>query len=445
MTNMQRVVSSFMSLFLILWMFVVLDLVIKVSGNAEGDALMALKNNMIDPSDALRSWDATLVHPCTWLHVFCNSENSVTRVDLGNENLSGQLVPQLGQLPNLEYLELYSNNITGEIPVELGSLTNLVSLDLYLNKITGPIPDGLANLKKLKSLRLNNNSLSGNIPVGLTTINSLQVLDLANNNLTGNVPVYGSFSIFTPISFKNNPFLYQTTPVTPAATPQQNPSGNGITAIGVIAGGVAVGAALLFASPVIAIVYWNRRKPPDDYFDVAAEEDPEVSFGQLKKFSLPELRIATDNFSNNNILGKGGYGKVYIGRLTNGGNVAVKRLNPERIRGEDKQFKREVEMISMAVHRNLLRLIGFCMTSSERLLVYPLMVNGSLESCLRGTLVSLLYRGGLMYVICIAFISNLPQCVSQVKNLFSYMSFSGSNESLTFHVKCLSPMLIYFL
>lgn len=45
-----------------------------------GDALMALKNNMIDPSDALRSWDATLVHPCTWLHVFCNSENSVTRV-----------------------------------------------------------------------------------------------------------------------------------------------------------------------------------------------------------------------------------------------------------------------------------------------------------------------------------------------------------------------------
>ncbi|KAG5154740.1 hypothetical protein JHK82_012709 [Glycine max] len=394
MTNMQRVVSSFMSLFLILWMFVVLDLVIKVSGNAEGDALMALKNNMIDPSDALRSWDATLVHPCTWLHVFCNSENSVTRVDLGNENLSGQLVPQLGQLPNLEYLELYSNNITGEIPVELGSLTNLVSLDLYLNKITGPIPDGLANLKKLKSLRLNNNSLSGNIPVGLTTINSLQVLDLANNNLTGNVPVYGSFSIFTPIRTHELILSQQRekTRVGRGIYSRKKKSGtgeelvglgNGITAIGVIAGGVAVGAALLFASPVIAIVYWNRRKPPDDYFDVAAEEDPEVSFGQLKKFSLPELRIATDNFSNNNILGKGGYGKVYIGRLTNGGNVAVKRLNPERIRGEDKQFKREVEMISMAVHRNLLRLIGFCMTSSERLLVYPLMVNGSLESCLR--------------------------------------------------------------
>ncbi|KAH1050104.1 hypothetical protein GLYMA_08G074500v4 [Glycine max] len=382
MTNMERMISSFMSLFFILWIFVVLDLVLKVYGHAEGDALIVLKNSMIDPNNALHNWDASLVSPCTWFHVTC-SENSVIRVELGNANLSGKLVPELGQLPNLQYLELYSNNITGEIPVELGNLTNLVSLDLYMNKITGPIPDELANLNQLQSLRLNDNSLLGNIPVGLTTINSLQVLDLSNNNLTGDVPVNGSFSIFTPISFNNNPFLNKTIPVTPAATPQQNPSGNGIKAIGVIAGGVAVGAALLFASPVIALVYWNRRKPLDDYFDVAAEEDPEVSLGQLKKFSLPELRIATDNFSNKNILGKGGFGKVYKGRLTNGDDVAVKRLNPESIRGDDKQFQIEVDMISMAVHRNLLRLIGFCMTSSERLLVYPLMANGSVESRLR--------------------------------------------------------------
>lgn len=123
-----------------------------VAGNAEGDALNALKTNLADPNSVLQSWDATLVNPCTWFHVTCNNENSVTRVDLGNANLSGQLVPQLGQLQKLQYLELYSNNISGRIPNELGNLTELVSLDLYLNNLNGPIPPSLGRLQKLRFL-----------------------------------------------------------------------------------------------------------------------------------------------------------------------------------------------------------------------------------------------------------------------------------------------------
>ncbi|RZB57399.1 Type IV inositol polyphosphate 5-phosphatase 3 isoform D [Glycine soja] len=69
-----------------------------------GDALAVLKNSMSDPNNVLQSWNCTLVTPCTWFHVNCNSENSVTRVDLGNANLSGHLVPQLGQLLILECL-----------------------------------------------------------------------------------------------------------------------------------------------------------------------------------------------------------------------------------------------------------------------------------------------------------------------------------------------------
>ncbi|KAJ0078296.1 hypothetical protein Patl1_36944 [Pistacia atlantica] len=87
-----------------LWSIIVCYLVLRVSSNAEGDALNALKTNLADPNNVLQSWDPTLVNPCTWFHVTCNSENSVTRVDLGNANLSGQLVSQLGQLPNLQYL-----------------------------------------------------------------------------------------------------------------------------------------------------------------------------------------------------------------------------------------------------------------------------------------------------------------------------------------------------
>jgi len=116
----------------------------------------------------------------------------------------------------------------------------------------------------------------------------------------------------------------------------------------------------------------------------AAEEDPEVHLGQLKRFSLRELLVATDNFSNENMIGRGGFAKVYKGRLADGTLVAVKKLKEERSKGGELQFQTEVEMISMAVHRNLLRLRGFCVTSTERLLVYPLMANGSVASCLRG-------------------------------------------------------------
>ncbi|KAK4724076.1 hypothetical protein R3W88_026855 [Solanum pinnatisectum] len=355
-----------------------------VAGNAEGDALNALKTNLADPNSVLQSWDATLVNPCTWFHVTCNNENSVTRVDLGNANLSGQLVPQLGQLQNLQYLELYSNNISGRIPNELGNLTELVSLDLYLNNLNGPIPPSLGKLQKLRFLRLNNNSLNEGIPMSLTTIVALQVLDLSNNHLTGPVPVNGSFSLFTPISFANNQL--EVPPVSPPPPLPPTPSSSssvGNSATGAIAGGVAAGAALLFAAPAIFIAWWRRRKPQDHFFDVPAEEDPEVHLGQLKRFSLRELQVASDNFSNRNILGRGGFGKVYKGRLADGSLVAVKRLKEERTQGGELQFQTEVEMISMAVHRNLLRLRGFCMTPTERVLVYPYMENGSVASRLR--------------------------------------------------------------
>ncbi|CAK9154204.1 unnamed protein product [Ilex paraguariensis] len=380
---------------LLVWLIMVVHPLRFIYANMEGDALHSLRTSLQDPNNVLQSWDPTLVNPCTWFHVTCNNDNSVIRVDLGNAALSGQLVPQLGLLKNLQYLELYSNNISGPIPSDLGNLTNLVSLDLYLNSFGGPIPGTLGRLLKLRFLRLNNNSLTGPIPMSLTNISSLQVLDLSNNRLSGVVPDNGSFSLFTPISFANNldlcgPVTGRPCPGSPPFSPPppfvppppiSSPGGNSAT--GAIAGGVAAGAALLFAAPAMAFAWWRRRKPQEYFFDVPAEEDPEVHLGQLKRFSLRELQVATDSFSNKNILGRGGFGKVYKGRLADGSLVAVKRLKEERTPGGELQFQTEVEMISMAVHRNLLRLRGFCMTPTERLLVYPYMANGSVASCLR--------------------------------------------------------------
>ncbi|XP_059597188.1 BRASSINOSTEROID INSENSITIVE 1-associated receptor kinase 1 isoform X2 [Vitis vinifera] len=315
-----------------------ISLVLRVSGISEGDALYALKSSLVDPKDVLQSWDTSSGNPCIWFHVTCNGDGNVIRVDLGNGSLSGQLDSRVGQLTKLEYL------------------------------------------------RLNNNILMGTIPMSLTAVSSLEILDLSNNKLTGDIPVNGSFSLFTPISFGNNRLsnnspkrtLDSPSPISPNPLTPPTPSGN--SAIGVIAGFIALG---VFIASAIVFVCWRLRRPRAHFFDVPAEEDPLVHLGQLRRFSLHQLKYATNNFSNKDILGRGGFGKVYKGRLADGSLVAIKRLKEERTHGGELQFQTELRMISMAVHRNLLRLQGFCMTSTERLLVYPLMVNGSVASCLR--------------------------------------------------------------
>ncbi|KAI4295745.1 hypothetical protein L6164_035757 [Bauhinia variegata] len=178
-----------------------------LSTNSEGNALNALKIQLIDPNNVLQSWDSTLVNPCTWFHVTCDSNNHVTRLDLGNANISGTLGPELGQLKHLQYLELYKNDLSGKIPKQFGKLKKLVSMDLYDNKFEGKIPKSFGNLKSLRFLRLNNNNLTGSIPRELTHLNNLNIFDVSNNDLCGTIPVDGpSFATFPPESFENNRF-----------------------------------------------------------------------------------------------------------------------------------------------------------------------------------------------------------------------------------------------
>jgi serine/threonine protein kinase len=114
------------------------------------------------------------------------------------------------------------------------------------------------------------------------------------------------------------------------------------------------------------------------------QHNEELNLGNLRSFQFKELQVATNNFSSKNLIGKGGFGNVYKGYLQDGTVVAVKRLKDGNAIGGEIQFQTEVEMISLAVHRNLLRLYGFCMTTTERLLVYPYMSNGSVATRLKG-------------------------------------------------------------
>ncbi|XP_039801366.1 disease resistance protein RGA5-like isoform X3 [Panicum virgatum] len=217
--------------------------------------------------------------------------------------------------------------------------------------------------------------------------------DLSNNDLSGQVPSTGSLSLSTPISFANNPNICGPGTTKPSSgashfcPPTVQSPGSCSSCIGAIGSGVVAGATLLLAVPAICCAWCRCRKSQEHFFDVQAEDNKLVvaaKLGQLKRFSLWELIVATDSFSTKNIVGRGGLSDVYKGRLADGSLVAVKRLKEERTPGMELQFQTEIEMSGMVVvHRNLLRLLGFCMTSTEALLVYPYMANGSVASRLR--------------------------------------------------------------
>ncbi|XP_075506984.1 proline-rich receptor-like protein kinase PERK8 [Primulina tabacum] len=100
-------------------------------------------------------------------------------------------------------------------------------------------------------------------------------------------------------------------------------------------------------------------------------------------FTYEELVEATNGFSAKNLLGEGGFGSVYKGRLADGREVAVKQLKIGGRQGE-REFKSEVEIISRIHHRHLVSLVGYCISEDRRLLVYEYVPNNTLHFQLRG-------------------------------------------------------------
>ncbi|CAJ1951775.1 unnamed protein product [Sphenostylis stenocarpa] len=111
---------------------------------------------------------------------------------------------------------------------------------------------------------------------------------------------------------------------------------------------------------------------------------PGIALGFSKStFSYEELARATDGFSDANLLGQGGFGYVHRGILPNGKEVAVKQLKAGSGQGE-REFQAEVEIISRVHHKHLVSLVGYCITGSQRLLVYEFVSNNTLEFHLHG-------------------------------------------------------------
>ncbi|GAA0167994.1 transmembrane signal receptor [Lithospermum erythrorhizon] len=358
--------------------------------NYEVVALMAIKSSLHDPYNVLENWDSFSVDPCSWRMVTCSSNGFVSALGLPGMNLSGTLSPEIGKLSYLQSVLLQNNDISGSIPDAIGKLKKLQALDLSINKFDGEIPSSLGDLFHLNYLRLNNNSLSGQIPESLSKIDGLTLMDVSFNNLSGSLPkvsartfkIVGNPLICSQTS--SNCSLVFPEPLTfpPDSAYDQPNSGKGSRHMA-IAFGAGFSAAFVFLVFIGLLFWWRYRHNKQIFFDVNDQYDPEVRLGHLRRYPYKELKAATDNFNSKLILGRGGFGVVYKGCLYDGTVVAVKRLKDYNAVGGEIQFQTEVELISLAVHKNLLRLCGFCSTENERLLVYPYMQNGSVASRLK--------------------------------------------------------------
>ncbi|CAI0467905.1 unnamed protein product [Linum tenue] len=116
------------------------------------------------------------------------------------------------------------------------------------------------------------------------------------------------------------------------------------------------------------------------YVPKGYSEEPDESL-ELPMFDLESIEIATDSFNTDNLLGRGGFGPVYKGKLPDGKVVAIKRLSSSSGQGAN-EFKNEIMLISKLQHRNLVRLLGCCIDKLEKILVYEYMPKKSLDNYL---------------------------------------------------------------
>ncbi|KAJ7967624.1 Receptor-like protein kinase [Quillaja saponaria] len=140
---------------------------------------------------------------------------------------------------------------------------------------------------------------------------------------------------------------------------------------------IAIVVPIVACIVIFFFIFIYLRVKRKSWKNLEMDQD-EIGSTESLQFDFGTISAATDNFSDSNKLGQGGFGAVYKGRLTNGQEIAVKRLSRESGQG-DQEFKNEVLLVAKLQHRNLVRLLGFCLERRERLLIYEFVPNKSLD------------------------------------------------------------------
>ncbi|XP_011012941.1 PREDICTED: probable LRR receptor-like serine/threonine-protein kinase At1g05700 [Populus euphratica] len=282
------------------------------------DAIMAIKEAyMIDRVD----WQGDPCFPLsTWTGLQCNNDNPprIISLNLSSSQLSGNIAVSLLNLRAIQSLDLSNNELTGAVPAAFAQLPNLTILYLSRNKLTGAVPYSLKEKSNNGQLQL---SLDGNP--------DLCLMDTCEKK-------QGSFPV------------------------------------PVIASVISVSVLLLLG---IITIFWRLKR---GRLNVSLSSSVGLSSLKSKnqQFTYTEIVSITNNFQT--IIGEGGFGKVYLGNLQDGRQVAVKLLSQSSRQGY-KEFLAEVKLLIIVHHRNLVSLVGYCNEQENMALVYEYMANGNLK------------------------------------------------------------------
>ncbi|KAI8533891.1 hypothetical protein RHMOL_Rhmol10G0045600 [Rhododendron molle] len=320
--------------------------------------------------------------------------SNLTYLYLSSNRLCGSIPPEIGNLKNLKWMNMSSNILNGPIPCEIGKLQNLVRVDMSHNNLHGPIPREIGNLSGLTYLALNRNDLVGTIPNELAYLPQLMYLDLSQNNLSGKIP---SKLRFVPINLNlsYNRLDCQIPNRSPNGCPNEvcrkdfNSSNcfssvaNKGTKLGlVISLPIIVSLALL----VFVVCFRYRNTPKNEGESKTTKHGDIFSIWNYDgSIAYEDIIKATNDFDIRYCIGTGGYGSVYRAQLPSGQVVALKKLH--RFEAEDPafdhSFRNEVQMLTNVLHKNIVKLYGFCLHSRCMFLVYEYMEKGSLFCALR--------------------------------------------------------------
>jgi len=278
---------------------------------------------------------------------------------------------ELEKFNKLQAIDISTNQITSYIPSILRTCKEVEYLNISYNALEGPILLSISGLLSLQDLDLSSNNLLGGIPISLTNLTMLHHLNFSFNKLSGEVPKLGVFKNIGTTKFMGNLGLCGPWVNPPLCYAHKHKSFLNLKRFIILIVVVAIFVLFLF---VAMLWRWNYTR------NIQRETGPLLNVGH-RIISYEELVIATNEFSDVNLLGIGNFGKVYKGILNDGTMVAVKLLNLQN-EGAQNSFDRECKVLGRVRHRNLIRVITCYSDLQIKALIFPLMPNGSLEKWL---------------------------------------------------------------